>query len=206
MANEIKSVELWDRLALILGTDSDLGDRPAGNPPETFALEKPFDADWLGDEFKGDAVLNRVISDVRACARHLAFAKPTDKSAPPSSEGIVATYVASFEHSLDGRYARTTEVRYTAKDPYDAIGSAIKFWLSRQRHLPEVFQSLYAVKVWHDALGPIAADGSKLNGSSFPLFEWKYDSYPGAPLETSALVRIAEMIRSNAKRNTKGMR
>jgi hypothetical protein len=60
--------------------------------------------------------------------------------------------------------------------------------------------------VLHDVLGPIAADGSMLNGSSFPVFAWKYDEYPGAPLETSALVRIAEMIRHNAKRTGDGRR
>lgn len=205
MANEIQSSELWDRLALILGPEKDkLGERPAGSSAQKFTLDRPFDLEWLGDGLKDDAVLDRFVSDVRACARHLAFAGP-DVKVPPPSEGIVATYLAVFEYRSGGGHVTKIDVRYTAKDPYEAIAGAIKFWLNRQQ-IPELFGQLYAVNVWHDVLGPIGADGMALNGSSFSVFEWKYDSYPGAPLETSALVRIAELIRVNGRRNEKGGR
>lgn len=193
MTRQIESGELWDRLALILGDEGDrLPPRPSTGSPYGFPFSHPFKGEWLNETAQSRKEVVGAIESLRACAKQIAFGDLVDQERPTSGQ-LVSVFSASYEYARDDRSVTSMEVQFTAADEFDAIVSAIRFWMGRQHAMPTYFNKLFAVKVGKDTIGPIDASGSMFNGTDFPFFEWKIDSR-GMPLETYALLRMGELV------------
>ncbi|MCZ7862599.1 hypothetical protein O9X98_14585 [Agrobacterium salinitolerans] len=200
MARPIRSAELWDRLALILGEEADqLPPRPSGPQPHKFTFGGTFETDRVGNTARNHEAVGRVIGSLKSCARRIGRGEYSERTVV--SENCVATvFYAMYEHAdEDGRADRMT-VHFTAADEYDAISSALRFWMARQVAMPDFFNQLFALKVSQETFGPIDADGGLFNGKGFPFFEWKIDSR-GVALELYALEWIAERIEAEVRRD-----
>lgn len=81
-------------------------------------------------------------------------------------------------------YVNTTQVTFlvmateTRELYFSAVQDALRWWAHRQKHLPEHFGTMYALKAYEYRIWPINADGSTSPNTSMPFFEWKHD-WPG---------------------------
>lgn len=200
MSQKIESGELWDRLALVLGDDAvQLPPRPSAPQPYKFMFGGTFTTDWMGDRSRNHEAVGRVIGSLKSCAKHIVLGEISERAAVQESSPS-SVFHAIYEHSDDTGRGTSTEVRFTAEDEYDAISSAVRFWMGRQAAIPDFFNHLYCVKIWRERFGSIADDGAMFNGSSFPIFEWKIDA-AGVALEIFVLEWIAERIEAEVRRD-----
>ena len=66
-------------------------------------------------------------------------------------------------------------ILFTADGEVDAVQSAIRFYRTRQKAIPEYFGELWCIKVSMSHFGPVDAQGCILAQHSYPFFEWKHD-------------------------------
>jgi hypothetical protein len=193
---EIGSSDLWDRLALLLNNEtSQLVERPQG--PKHFENGvTPFTA----ERFKGhqgskdaDRIVEEAVVSLQGFAQRVASG---DRSwEEPAGKGqAIAVFVATFEFQSDRKEVRTMDIYYTAKDGFDAICGAIKFWIVRQVNIPDHFHRLFALNIRSQTFGRIGGDGTLYGGTGLPFFEWKIDAH-GMPLEIYAMHTIEEIAR-----------
>ncbi|MCV9964254.1 hypothetical protein OIU34_20420 [Pararhizobium sp. BT-229] len=203
MAEQIESGELWDRLALILGDEADrLPPRSSTEKSHRYPFSHPFNTEWLDEPARNRKEVVEAIEGLRACAKQIAFGNALDEQRP-TSEQLVSVFKANYEYARDDGSVSSTSVQFTAVDEFDAITSAIRFWMGRQKAIPDNFNQLFAVSITNQTIGPISASGSLFNGTGFSFFEWKIDSR-GMALETYALVRMVELIKFQATASKAG--
>ncbi|MCS4088476.1 hypothetical protein [Rhizobium sp. BK176] len=194
MVGQIESSDLWDRLEHVLGDEASiLPPRPSEGRVYRFRVSRPFNSDWLGEAAQGRTEIVAAIESIRACAHHIVSGEALDYKRP-ASDRVVHAFSAAYEHASADRSVRHISAEFTATDEFDAISSAIRFWMGRQNAMPDFFGRLYSVKISRVAFGPINADGSMVNGNGFPFFEWKIDAH-GMAFETYALHHMAKLIR-----------
>lgn len=106
----------------------------------------------------------------------------------------ISLYRAYFWYQSADPGERTIDIFFTAPDPMEAVRSAYRFWVGRNKNMPGHFRKVFCLKVVNYEVGPIAEDGMLTNPGNFDFFEYKYDT-AGLPLAEYVEYRCSEFDR-----------
>lgn len=83
-------------------------------------------------------------------------------------------YRANYEHASKP-FAQGGDIDFQAEDDREAARAFLRWFEARQRHVPEHYQTLLAVKLKRLFPGTIDAEGNLGTAGNWPFFEWKID-------------------------------